>query len=352
MPTVKIRRNFIMKKKKWVIIGVASPLLLIFVVVGLYFSSPYILNFFDFYGDPFAKYTGIWDVDISPDDQHIVFTHYDDGIATIYIAKTDGSDIKRLTSSQTASLYRQQFSSDGSKVLFITLSKNANKPHSQLYTINIDGTEMKQIYANEKRIMEAIFSPDDQFVYFIQSKKFDFFLGSHTEHDIYSLRTDGSVLKQITKQNQFQMSDLSMTADGKKLLFQTHEDDGDRFHFLSLQNPSHIESFAPSGSFDNPIFSNLKISPNGTSIVFAAANDGDEGFEYELYTMDIVTKASKKLTNLHSSIEKPVFFHHTDRLLFMQDVNWPNEPTKYRLMQMQIDELKLIQIELDIPKTE
>jgi Tol biopolymer transport system component len=335
-----------MRIKKPILVTVVSLITVFVLVMTLYFSSPYLINMFGSYEDPFDNFTGLFkDVDISPDDQRMVFSYYIDGVASIYTAKVDGTDVKRLTYSQKESHLSPKFSSDGSKILFLSYPKNVKKPYSYLYIMNLDGTNVTQITTDKKEITEAIFSPDNQKIYAISPKKHDLFLGRSGDFDIYSLKIDGSDTRQLTNLKSFDMSDLSITSDGKKLLFGTYES----FYFLSLKDSEELTSFQPKGSFATESFGDLGLSPDNKSIVFSAAVDMPVSpYQYELFSMDSETHESIQLTKVGSFVGEPRFYHKKDKILFVLDLNWANNPPKYQLMLMNKDGSNVSKVEIPI----
>jgi len=298
-------------------------------------------------------------VAISPDDREILFSWYKKGRASLYIADVNGGNVRRLTSAKKESHIKAVYSSDGSKILFLEYRENRGRPFSNICVMDANGSNLRRLTSGKQYITEAIFSPDDNTIYYLQSNFFGHYspLGGDRPHafDIYSIKIDGIGSRQLTNLHEYEMFGLSITSDGRWLAFaddvyqQTNP-----FHFLDLKNTDKPTSFRPSGQFGSDIFTQLQLSPDDRTAAFVTVAprpfrlEPNEvgGFKYELYLMNLESKYSEQITNLRRSVHSPCFMHHQPRLIFVVNATWPLDPPRYELWAANKDGTDLLKIDL------
>jgi Tol biopolymer transport system component len=298
-----------------------------------------------------AKY-----VSISPDDRYLLFSHYRNGVASIYRAATDGAGVKRLTFPTTECHLNAQYSPSGRTILFLSSRHNSKKPRSNIYIMNADGSNPRRVTSQDHHITDAIFSPDGKRIYFLESGYYGHYSPIAASHphdfDIYSINIDGSGLKRITYLEEYQMQGLSITSDGRNLLFATYElkKPDQTFHILPLSDPRAMTSFGPKGYLGKSVcFYDPHLSADDRFVAFHAWGALDRILDYELFVMDMSSRRTKQLTRIGGVVGEACFFHNRDRILFMRAVNWSKRPAIYELMDIKTDGSDLVKVRLIIP---
>tara|TARA_B100000131_G_scaffold118361_1_gene115396 strand:- start:2237 stop:5182 length:2946 start_codon:yes stop_codon:yes gene_type:complete len=137
-----------------------------------------------------------FNLDVSKDGKTIVYPKYGYGInqsLSYDVWKVDVKSKKKTALTKSMRANYPKFSPDGSKILFVA-HKNST---SQLYTINSDGENIKQITSNEGdvQILTPAWSPDGQAIAFAMS-------GNDGKLDIYVLDVTSGISRQITDSNE------------------------------------------------------------------------------------------------------------------------------------------------------
>jgi len=173
---------------------------------------------------------------VSPDGKYIVFTSIRSGDLELWRMDIDGKNLKQLTSGlgYDGGAF---FSHDSKKLVFRSsrpktaeeikdykelLAENLVAPtNMEIYTMNIDGTDLKQVTNLGKANWSPYFHPSDKKILFSSNyhstRGYDF--------QIYSIDIDGKNLKQITYESEFNAFPM-FSPDGKKLVFSSNREAG------------------------------------------------------------------------------------------------------------------------------
>jgi len=165
---------------------------------------------------------------ISPVGDKIVFTSTRTGDIELFTMNLDGSEVKQLTFEEGYD-GGAFFSQDGKQIVYRAsrpkdkeleeyrslLKEHLIRPHSlELYVMNADGTNKRQVTNNGKANFAPFFFPDGKRIIF--SSNMDDPKGRN--FDIYKINTDGSGLERITYSGSFDGFPF-FTSDGKQLIF-------------------------------------------------------------------------------------------------------------------------------------
>ncbi len=176
---------------------------------------------------------------VSPDGKYIVFTSMRSGDLELWRMNIDGTHLKQLTFGlgYDGGAF---FSHDSKKLVFRSsrpvsdqdvkeykelLAQNLVAPtNMEIYTMNIDGSDLKQVTHLGKANWSPYFHPSDKKILFSSNhhstRGYDF--------QIYSIDTDGTNLRQITYDSEFNAFPM-FSPDGKKLVFSSNRQ-GDKPH--------------------------------------------------------------------------------------------------------------------------
>jgi len=173
---------------------------------------------------------------VSPDGKYIVFTSTRSGDLELWRMDIDGKNLKQLTFGlgYDGGAF---FSHDSKKLVFRSsrpstpaeikedkdlLAENLVAPtNMEIYTMNIDGSSLKQITNLGKANWSPYFHPSDKKILFSSNhhstRGYDF--------QIYSIDLDGNNLTQITYESEFNAFPM-FSHDGKKLVFSSNRQAG------------------------------------------------------------------------------------------------------------------------------
>jgi len=166
---------------------------------------------------------------ISPRGDRIVFTSMRNGDLDIYTMNLDGSDVRQLTD-ELGYDGGPFFSWDGKMIVYRAwhcqdsssateyrklLAQNTVRPtRMELFIMNADGTNKRQITNNGAANFAPFFLPDNKRIIFASN------LGDpHGRNfDLYLINIDGTGLERVTYNDTFDGFPM-FTRDGKKLIF-------------------------------------------------------------------------------------------------------------------------------------
>lgn len=173
---------------------------------------------------------------VSPKGDKIVFTSTRNGDLDLYLMDIDGKNVKQITFGlgYDGGAF---FSPDGSKLVFRAsrpsteaeiadykdlLSKGLVAPtNMEIYTCNIDGSDLKQITHLGKANWAPFFHPSSNKIIFSSNhhseKGYDF--------QLYLINTDGTGLERVTQTSLFNAFPM-FSPNGKKLIFSSNRNNG------------------------------------------------------------------------------------------------------------------------------
>jgi TolB protein len=169
---------------------------------------------------------------VSPKGDKIVFTSTRNGDLDLYVMDINGKNVKQITN-EIGYDGGAFFSPDGKKLVF-----RASRPKTEetkkeyldylkqglvaptemeLYTCNVDGSDLKQITSLGKANWAPFYSPDGNKIIFSSNHK-----GSRGfQFNLFMINEDGTGLEQITYDGVFDSFPM-FSPDGKKIIFSSN----------------------------------------------------------------------------------------------------------------------------------
>lgn len=217
-----------------------------------------------------------------------VFPTYD-----IFTAKPDGSDLKQLTKTNGYDA-EATISPDGKKIVFTSLRDG----DLDIYTMDTNGKNVKRLTSELGYDGGAFFSPDNKSIVYRsyqpntpeQIARYKQKLAENiiepNNFEIWTMNIDGSNKKQITKQGAASFAPF-FTPDGKRIIFSSNlENPRGRNFDLYLVNldGSNLERVTYTEVFDGfPMF-----SPDGKKIAFASNRNAKQRGDTNIFIADWV----------------------------------------------------------------
>jgi TolB protein len=173
---------------------------------------------------------------VSPQGDKIVFTSLRSGDLELYTMNIDGSNVKQVTN-QLGYDGGAFFSPDGKKLIFRSsrptspedvkvykelLAQGQVMPtNMELYTCNVDGSELKQLTHLGKANWAPYFHPKGDKVIFSSNHA----APRGYQFNLYMINIDGTGLKQISYDKTFDSFPM-FSYDGKKIIFASNRNNG------------------------------------------------------------------------------------------------------------------------------
>ena len=173
---------------------------------------------------------------VSPDGKSIVYTSTLSGDLELWIMDIDGENKRQITT-ELGYDGGAFFSPDSKKLIFRSsrpkteeeiakykafLAEGLVAPNNmELYTVNVDGSDLKQITSLGKANWAPFYHPDGKRVIFSSNHKSE----RGYDFDLYMINDDGSNLEQITTESIFNSFPM-FSPDGKYLVFSSNRNNG------------------------------------------------------------------------------------------------------------------------------
>lgn len=146
----------------------------------------------------------------SPDGSRIVYASNEDGSMNIYTMNADGSDVQQITHTDYCYNGGPFFSPDGKHIIF---RADRDKPdYLQLYMIDVDGTNEKQLTSNGAVNWAPYWHPNGKVIAFTTS------IHGHRQYELYLLNIETNIQYRLTYNPSFDGLP-SFSQDGKQILW-------------------------------------------------------------------------------------------------------------------------------------
>ncbi|MBD1830100.1 DPP IV N-terminal domain-containing protein [Microcoleus vaginatus GB1-A2] len=223
---------------------------------------------------------------LSPDGQQVAFVKD----KNIYKMNADGSGMTKLTKSSGEYISggsQLVWSPDRTKIAFLF----GAYPKQQIYTINADGTNLKNLTnnpQNEVYNVKLFWSPDNSRLAYYYNKPGD---SSGEQQDIYLLDINRGTAKNLTQKPR-NYGELSWSPDGKFIAFVAGEFDNQKLYTINADG-NQLNQLAP--RLEPSEISQLAWSSDSQQIAFIY--NETEGDKSNLYVINRDGSGLAKLTN-------------------------------------------------------
>jgi len=185
---------------------------------------------------------------LSPDGKHIVFSSNRTGTYQIYVCDPEGSDMLQLTNSKGSNVC-PVWSPDGGKIVFASERDN----DSEIYIMNADGTGQKRLTVQAGDDSHPKFSPDGKRIIFNSARTSPDLSVPWTSQylEIFTMDFEGNDVKQITALNSV-CTYPGFSPDGSRIVFrQLLKAPGLNWSLDSI--PFNSEVFVMNSDGSNPV---------------------------------------------------------------------------------------------------
>jgi Tol biopolymer transport system component len=243
-------------------------------------------------------------------------------------------NIKQLTfGGENAEAY---FSFDGKQLIF--QSKRDDLKCDQIFSMNIDGSNVRMVSNGEGRTTCSYFFKDGKKVLYASTfggKKEcppapDFSKGYvwaiYPDYDIYTSKSDGTKIKPLTKTPGYD-AEATISPNGKKIVF-TSMRDGDLDLYVMDKNGKNVRRLTTELGYDGGAF----FSPDGKQIVYRSFHPRTEAETarykerlsqnlieptvFEVWIMNADGSNKRQVTKLNAASFAPFFTPDGKRIIF------------------------------------
>lgn len=255
----------------------------------------------------------------SPDGSSIIFQAVPTGQEHYQIFVMDlAVGIPYMVSTGRGACTCSFFKPDGKKILFASSHEDPNlddptynqsvpgykrqggryawdfTPYMNIYEANPDGSDLRPLTTGEAYHAECAYSPDGKRIVF--SSNMD---GSM---NIYTMKSDGTDLQQVTYDNQCYNGGPFYSPDGKEIVFRADREKPD---YLQIYITNSDGSNERQLTFNNSVNWAPNWHPNGNLIAFTTSLHGHA--HYEIYALNTITGIQHRITHNAAFDGMPAF---------------------------------------------
>ncbi len=244
----------------------------------------------------------------------IVFQSDRDGDDEIFVMNADGSNQQKLTDNSVDDR-DPVISNDGTRIAFVSFRNNG----ANIFIMDADGSNIQQLTQSYDMPFSPhlSWSPDDSQIAFHDKRSGNGETNSdETYHnEIYTINVNGSDLTQLTDNDAFDGAP-DWSADG--IVFNTSRDGGinaDQEIYTMSADGSNVQRITD----DSNANYRVRWSPDGSKFVFMSDRDGND----EIYTMNKDGSGIQRLTNYDGEDQNPAWSPDGSKVLFVtnRDIN-------------------------------
>jgi len=255
------------------------------------------------------------------------------------------------------------FSFGGDKLIF--QSTRGDYPCDRIFTMNLDGSDVRMVSTGTGRTTCAYFYPDDDWILYasthgagpecppVPDHSRGYVWPIYPSYDIYRARPDGSEVSNLTDAPGYD-AEATISPLGDRIVF-TSTRNGDLDIYSMNLDGSDVVQLTDSIGYDGGPF----YSPDGTKIVYRARHpsDPDEIADYqallaeglirpsklEIMVMDSDGSNKRQITDLGAAAFAPFFLPSGDRIIFSSNYGDP-QGREFNLFMVDLDGGNLEQV--------
>lgn len=246
----------------------------------------------------------------TPDGSAIIFSVANEGNCFLYKADIASGAVRRVTLDKRVCEFDPAFSPDGQQLAFMSASQSGE--HAALVIGKPDGTGMRILVPNTEDNLRPVFVPHSKLILFLRSGAFEHHspLVDNRRHkfDVFSVDTETGKVNSLTEQEFYEISNISVSADGKQMLLSAYT--GNDNFFIAPVAKYHIPETGlrpsvPNGPSSGPVNYGAVWLPDSKSFLFFGATvpPGKDEFDYNVYRFTIASGTAEKLTQFSGMLD-------------------------------------------------
>lgn len=222
----------------------------------------------------------------SPDGTQIVFASNRDpehGFQ-IYVMNADGSQQRQVGPSRLGDNVKPNWSPDGNQIVFQSNGDANGNPlddNYDIYVIDTDGTNLKQVVVNAADDTEPVWSPDGSRVAFLSERS--------GQDEVYLVDLESLQITQLTSLDQLK-GDLAWSTSGQQLLFIS---DGEIYAVDVETQAVNVVVSLPDSNEATP------VSIPDNRLIFSSSRNGP----WQLFALDLTDSETLTLAQLTTGSE-------------------------------------------------
>lgn len=215
------------------------------------------------------------------------------------------NDLKRLTNEKDY-CYAPCFSPDGKTIVFFEIRRNVPTYLSAIYSVDVDGSNLRRLTPDDNFNYDTpVFTPDGQSIVFRSNRNASLKIG-HFNYGLYIMHADGSGVKQLTYPQAWD-GPVDVSPDGKSIAYVSKSISGPQQLYLMNIDGSNQHRL----DYDNQDVYSAQFSPDGKQIYFSATGNGK-------FVIDIINLDGSDLKQLPVVLTDPNFRFtpYGDRIIY------------------------------------